>query len=209
MFMALRYNTWICLPVLAMLVTGCANTRLSHEPGLVTAWDGGSFPAMEQPPEISLILHTRYLSFGQPSDSPVGKWWSKKKVRKQLEDVMGEFPFLGEAQWDAKDTSYRLVIEATHAIRGSKFHSGLSSTTKYIIPVSEKGFVELEAWLYRDAQLLETYEAVGSYKMKRHLLFLLVPWMWGTRVPSNTMEDTFRDLFLQIQEDATALFSVG
>ena len=209
MSMPFRHHTWICLLVLAMLVTGCANTRLSHEPGLVTAWGGGPFPAMTRPPELALILHTRHLAFGQPSSSLVSKWWSKKKIRKQLKDVEGEFPFLSRAQWDAKGTPYRLEIEATHAIRGSKFHSGLSSTTKYIIPVSEKAFVELEAWLYRGPELLNTYEAVGSYKIKRHLLFLLVPWMWGYKVPSTTMEDTFRDLFLQIQQNAAELFSIG
>ena len=55
---------------------------------------------------------------------------------------------------------------------------------------------------------MKTYEAVGSYKIKRHLIFLVAPWMWGYRVPSNTMEDTFRDLFLQIHRDAAELFQV-
>ena len=204
-----RHGVWMAVLGLSVCMAGCANTRLSHEPGLVTGWDRQPFPAMERPPELSLVLHTRHLAFGQPSYSPVSKWWSKHKIRKQLKDVEGAFPFLSHAQWDGQDTPYRLEIEATHAIRGSKFRSELSSTTKYIIPVSEQGFVELDAWLYRGSELLGTYEAVGSYKRSRHLLFLLVPWMWGYQVPSHTMEDTFRDLFLQIQQDATGLFSVG
>ena len=203
--MSFRHHAGICLLVLTIFVAGCARGRLAHEPGLVTDWDHQPFPAMAQPPELSLILHTRHLMFDKPSSSPVSKWWSKRKVRKQLGDVMEEFPFLGQAQWEAKAAPYQLEIEATHAIQGSSFRSSLSSMTKYIIPVSETGVIELEAWLSRDGQPLKTYEAVGNYTIKRHLIFLILPWMWGPRVPSNTIEDTFRDLFLQIQRDAATL----
>lgn len=203
--MSCRYRAWLGILVLAIVVAGCARGRLSHEPGLVTDWDHQPFPAMAQPPELSLILHTRHLMFHRPSSSPVSKWWSTHKVRKQLNDVMGEFPFLGRAQWEATAAPYQLEIEATHAIQGSSFRSSLSSMTKYIIPASETGVIELEAWLSRDGQPLKTYEAVGNYTIKRHLIFLILPWMWGKSVPSDTIEDTFRDLFLQIQRDAATL----
>ena len=98
------YGRWMVCLGLSLCLVGCANTRLSHEPGLVTGVDrqqplGGAARA----PELSLILHTRHLEFGEPSDPSVGKWWSQRKIRGRLEEVMGEFPFLAEAQWEATD----------------------------------------------------------------------------------------------------------
>ncbi len=195
----------------SLSLMGCAQHRLAQEPGLVTQWDRRQPLASDAPaPDITLVLRTRYLKFGQPADPSMAKWWSKHKVREQLTDVMGEFPCLARARWDGEEAgAYRLVIEATHAIRGRKFLNALSSTSRYVIPSSSTGAIELDALVARGDALLKRYDAVGTYAIKRHALFLLAPMWWGYRVPSATMEDTFRDLFLQLQRDASTLFAEG
>ena len=180
---------------------GCAQTPLSHEPGLVATWDRRPLPPTTFPTTLPLILHTRYLEFDQPSDPSLEKWWSKHKVRHQLEDVLGEFPFLAPVTSDEVPTGDRVVVEATHAIRGNKFLHTISQSTYYLIPSSGRGVIELDARVYRNDQPPTSYHAVGTYAIKRHLLFLALPFLWGYKVPARTMEDTFRDLFLQIQQD--------
>ncbi len=186
---------------IAVSLTGCAQTRLSHEPGLVTTWDRRPLPPTTFPTTLPVILHTRYLEFDQPSDPSFEKWWSKYKVRHQLEDVIGEFPFLALVSSDEAPTGDRVVVEATHAIRGNKFLNTISQSTHYAIPSSARGAIELDARVYRNGQPPTSYSAVGTYAIKRHILFLALPFLWGYKVPARTMEDTFRDLFLQIQRD--------
>jgi hypothetical protein len=166
------------------------------------------FPATA-PPALAITLHGRYTAFGEPSGSALNTWWSSRTVRRQILEVMREFPFLSDAQWDAPERPYRLVIEATHAVRGSKLRTGISRMSHHLIPVTEERAVELEAWVFRGEELLRRYEAIGRYKTRWHLLFLALPWMWGPRVVSRTVQETFRDLLLQIQQDAPALFGTG
>lgn len=199
--MGRRHPLCSALIACSLGVGGCAQTPLSHEPGLVTTWNRQPLPATSFPTKLTLILYTRYLEFDQPSDPSLEKWWSKHKVRHQLEDVMGEFPFLAPVASDEVPTGDRVVVEATHAIRGNKPLNTISQSTHYLIPSSARGVIELDAWVYRDSRLLNTYEAVGTYAIKRHLLFVALPFLWGYKVPARTMEDAFRDLFLQIQRD--------
>ena len=196
--------------LLAISLSGCAQTRLSHEPGLVSRWDRQQTALHDvSSATLSVVLHTRYLEFDTPADPSVAKWWSKAKVRHQLEDVIGEFPFLREASSETPASYPQLLIEATHALRGPKALNTLSQMTHFLIPSSATGFIELDATLARDGQTLKRYEAVGRYRLKRHLIFLALPFLWGYKVPAATMEDTFRDLFLQVQQDLPALLSTG
>jgi len=178
----------------------------------VSAWDRAPLTTSAPAPDLAVMLYTRHLMFGEPAESLVSKWWTKQKLHEQLRDVQDEFPFLAQAQWEPADETgipYRLVIEATHAIEGKKLLSVVSATSRYVIPSAQTGVIDLRGRLSRGQTLLKTYEAVGRYRCKRHLVFLALPWMWGYKVPSRTMEDTFRDLFLQIQRDAPTLFSSG
>jgi hypothetical protein len=204
--------------VCGVLASGCSRARLSQEPGLVTSWDRQRPAASAPAPIIALAVHPRHLEFDAPASAGLAKPWYKRKLRAQVEEVVGEFPFLANARWASSDdltsevpieAPYRLVVEATHAVRGSGMRNKIASTVHFVIPSSDKGYVELEADVYRGAERLKTYEATGSYKTTRHLLFLLAPWMWRTGVPQATMRDTCRDLFLQIQRDASALFRAG
>ena len=177
----------------------------------MSAWDRAPLTAAAPAPDLAVKLYTRHLSFGEPGESPFSKWWTKRKLHEQLKDVKAEFPFLAHARWepaeDAEEAPYRLVIEATHAIEGNKTLHWFSATSRYLIPSSETGVIDLHGRVYRGETLLKAYDAVGRYRNKRHLVFLALPWLWGYRVPSRTMEDTFRDLFLQVQRDAATLFS--
>lgn len=193
------------LAACCFLVAGCAQTRLSQEPGLVRGWDRSQAPAALHTPTISLELYSRHLSFGEPVESPIGKWWTKRSVRQQLEDTLDEFPFLARAAWNDNTIPSRLVIEATHATQGNKKLHWLSETTKYVIPCTYQASVALEARLFHGPTLVKRYEAVGTYRVRRHLLWLLTPWTWHPRALTETMKDTFRDLLLQLQQDVGLL----
>jgi hypothetical protein len=193
------------LAVCCVLVSGCARARLSQEPGLLT--QPRQAAARGPVPRLSLTVHPRHLEFDSPAGAGFIKPWYKSKLRAELDAVLGEFPVLANASWDAPDAPYRLVIEATHAVRGSGMRNKIASTVHFLIPSSDTGHVELEADLFRGAQRLKSYEASGSYKSTRHLLFLLTPWLWRTGLPAAVMRDTFRDLLLQLERDAGQLFS--
>lgn len=188
-----------------LALAGCANTRLSHEPGLIDRWKAQ--PAYTGPvPALSVVLHRRLMLFGQPAGFGFRKWWVKRGAVDRLEGVMKEFPVLGQASLEAEDAEYRLYIEGTHSIDGNKTLKIISGITKYVIPSWEHGSVELDARLYRGDEELKRYRAVGHYKVRWFLLILAAPWMWHMSVPSEVVEDTFRDLFIQLQDDGAQVF---
>ena len=165
-------------------------------------------PAAAHPqlPPITVVLYARQLRFDTPVDTYLGPHWSKRSTQSQLEKVASEFPFLQAPDApNARPTPYRLVIEATHATDGNKRLSKISSMTKYLFPSTEHVAVELEGRLSRDGALIKTYEATGTYKTRKHLLFLLWPPAWGLGTSGDTTADTFRDLLLQIEQDAGTL----
>jgi hypothetical protein len=185
--------------LLVSLCAACASSRLTQEPGLVPSWDR-RHPA--DVPHVDVVLHARQLRFDVPVGTYFAPRWSRRSTAKQLDRVLAEFPFLQPAAAGA--TPYRLAIEATHATGGSKRWSKVGKMSNYLIPCVEETAVELEGRLLRDGQVVKTYEAVGTYKTKRHLLFLLWPLTWKNRAPGATTADTFRDLFLQVERDAAA-----
>jgi len=105
------------------------------------------------------------------------------------------------------DAEYRLLIEGTHGIDGNKTLRTISEITRYIIPSSERGSIELDARLYRGDEEIKRYRVVGAYKVRWFLLILAVPWMWNSGVPGDVVEDAFRDLFIQVQNDAPQVFA--
>lgn len=192
----------------ALLFSGCAVSNPIHQPGLVTTWNRHiPLPPVETPP-INMVLHTRYTIYDdRPASSSLVAWLSGRASYGCLKNVLPEFPVLKKAQFEFKEAPYTLVIEATHAMRGNELRSCLSSMTLFIIPNTWKNVLELHARLYHGSTLLKTYEATGAYRLHQHLLFLpLVGWRFA--VPARLREDTFRDLFFQIQQDADELFQV-
>lgn len=204
----MRARLWIGLSILlpSLCVAGCATRPLGHQPGLVTGWNQSqhTHPSL---PSIAVLIHTRQLRFDTPVAAYVGPQWAQRATRQQLERVLREFPFLHPATPEStkSPTSYQLVIEATHATYGDKRLNTISKFTKYLVPSSERNAVELDAILLKDGVPLKTFEAVGTYTTKRHLLYLLLPMTWGLNVKGETTAQTFRDLFLQIERDAKEL----
>jgi len=197
--------------LLSASVAGCAQSRVS------TAWQSPSSSPVQTPaPTLTLEIHARYLMFEEPEESHVEKWWSSQRLQSRLDTVIAEFPFLANAQpapagEAPPSTDYRLVVEATHAIRGNDTLHWLSSTTPWIIPSAQEGVIELEGRVYRGSGFTPAarYQASGQYKVKRWLLFLVMPWWWGYGVSSEVAADAFRELFWQIQRDAPRLFQAG
>jgi hypothetical protein len=155
-------------------------------------------------------MRPRQLKFDTPTSGHFGPNWKKRSLGKKLQSVLDEFPFVTMAPADETGEPpelprpYALVIEATHATEGSAGWSKVSSMSKYIIPSAELSAVELEGRLLRDGALVKAYEARGTYKTRKHLLFLLAPWMWKLGAPGATAQDTFRDLLAQVERDAAA-----
>jgi hypothetical protein len=203
--------------VCASLV-GCATSRLTQEPGLVNAAPpidpAATVASAAGIPRVAIVLYARQLRFDVPVSSYFGPHWKRRSTAKRLGSAVAEFPFLIVAATDGSSGThtaapYRLVIEASHATGGNKKWSKLSKLTNYLVPSVEESAVELEGRLMRDGALVKTYEARGTYKTKKHLLFVLAPWMWKLSVPSRTTADTFRDLFLQVQRDAGTVLTAS
>jgi hypothetical protein len=191
----------------AILAPGCAYKQLAHQPGLTHAAHAqAADPAVT--PNVSLVLHARYLQFGKPLGPSLEKWWAKQQIhlRKRLEEKCAGVPFLKAARWDAPDAAYRIVLETTFDTRGSKARYAVTEFSKYLIPSSDEGVVWVVARLYRKGALLREYEAQGTYRTRRHLIFALLPMLWHSKVPATVAEDTVRDVFLEIAQDAATLF---
>ena len=63
----------VALPLLAVTTlllsaSGCAQSRLAHEPGLVSAWDRAPLTAATPAPGLAVMLYTRHLMFGEPAE---------------------------------------------------------------------------------------------------------------------------------------------
>jgi len=118
---------------------------------------------------------------------------------------MREFPFMASVKLETSDAPYRLEIDATHAIRSNPWMTILSVWSLFLIPSRTEASLELAARLYHSSRLLKTYQAMGSYQSTAHLVFLPVSFRRQS-IALRSKEDTFRDLFLQIQRDAEQLF---
>ena len=191
---------------IVLLLPGCAISKPIHQPGLVTHWNRQSpSPPIEAPP-IALVLYSRRTIYDdRPSPSWLCVGFSKRAIEHNLQKSLLLIPALKHAQVGIKNARYRLVIEATHAIHSSEALAFLNVCSLFLIPYKAENALELDGSLYRDATLLKQYHARGSFQVRFHLLHLLpIGWQFG--VPGRTMEDTFLDLFLQIQQDAEQLF---
>ncbi len=199
-----RLRRWLFL-VVTVVLTGCAISKPIHQPGLVTHWDRQGRFAQTPAPQIKLVLNSRYVAFDDRSMFPPLTWISRGIVRAHLVNVLPRFPSLANASFDLDQASYTLVIDAVHTERASKLQTFLSAATIFLIPNRWDYALELEGKVYRGTALLKTYKATGRYVTRCHLIFLL-PVGWHFGVPGQMKDDTFADLFLQIQQDASDLF---
>jgi hypothetical protein len=128
---------------------------------------------------------------------------AKRAVERGCDAALKRLPFLSQAKRRHNSAPYRLVIEATHATRRDQRKVVLSALTLFLIPTHQELSLELEAHLYQNSTLLKTYEAAGTHRFHLHLFNGLS----SHSIPEQTIQDTFCDLFLQIQQDASQLFS--
>ena len=84
----------------------------------------------------------------------------------------------------------------------------LSIFSLFIIPYHVERRIEVRARLFKKEQLLRTYESVGSYRVRIHLVFLPLG-IWQRRVEAETRRDTLRDVLLLMQRDVDELFGVS
>jgi hypothetical protein len=193
------------LIVACSLLTGCALSKPIHQPGLIASWNPQApVPSVDAPP-IALSLQTR-RTYGddRPSSSWLYTWESDRAVQRALRKTLPQFSLLARAKPDVPDAPYRLVIDATTAQRFD--HARLwTALTFFLIPFREELAVELEARFFREATLLKTYRASSTQQYTVHLLSMFVGGFFRYRASGRTIEDTFGDLFLQLQRDAPSL----
>ena len=194
---------------LGCTIAGCAWTSTPiYEPGLVTTWDKKApLPTTTAPP-ISVVLHVRSTLY---DDRPGGLWYSHHvldpAIQGALKRAKPHFPCLASAQVGKRDVPYTLVISATHATRASVVEANLSGLTLFLFPLHERLILDLEAKLLRGSTVIKMYRATRTMDVTYDLLFVLTPWKWFTHEP--TFDNTFCDLFLQIQHDAPQLFDTS
>ena len=203
-----RVCKWYLPPLLIVTVflTGCALSKPTHQPGLITRWNHQEASSSTASPPIDLVFGARRIcGDDRPSSSFFRTWESNRAVQRALNKTLPQFPILANASPHLTDAPYQLVIEATQTEGMSERDYYVSAFSLCLIPTQEKLEVELEARLFRRPALLKTYRATGAHQLTVHLL--LLPFGgFRYRVPSRTIENTFCDLFLQIQRDAPELF---
>lgn len=192
----------------ALLATGCGASKAIHHPGLVTNWDKqAALPANTEAPPIRVVLHTERILYGRPSPSWWATWVTRRKIERGCDTALAQFPLLARAQRDLKDAPYRLVIEATHTLhRGDVGKAILSSLSLFLIPYTHEMSLELKARFYRGTASLNTYHATGHQPFRIHFFSWPVS-IFRPSLPARTIQDTFSDLFLQLQQDAGGLFT--
>ncbi len=203
--------------VLGAFALGCAYKPLTQTSGPVQSAasldsavvkSAGALPS-SLTPAISLSLHARYLHFGKPMGPSMEKWWAKQqtKLRARVQDMQCQTPWLVSARWDDAEAIDRLVLETTFDTRGSKARYWITEFSKYLVPSSDEGVVSVRARVYRKGALVREYEAEGTYRTRRHLIFLFLPMMWHSTVPGKVAENTIQDALLAVEHDAQTLFS--
>ena len=190
-----------------LLIGGCALPNPTHHPGLATRWNpqaASPIPPVTTALPIDIVLHThRTFIDDRPSSSWLMTGMAKRAVERGCNEALKRFPFLSLAKQRRDGAPYRLVIEATHATRRNQAKVVLSALTLFLIPANQELSLELEAHLYQDSTLLKTYEATGTHRFHPNWFNALS----SHSIPKQTIQDTFCDLFLQIQQDGGQLFS--
>jgi hypothetical protein len=183
----------------ALLCTGCAYTHLSQHPDLAPSRTPAD-EVISAAPKVQVVLYFRELKFNAPDTGFFSSHWSKSSAQRKLTRVLKEFSAF-TADLDASAVPSRMVIEATHDTEGNLKVSTLCRLTKYIVPCTEEHRIVVDAVLTREGQAPKTYEAAGSYRVRKHLLWLLLPFRWHRSVPGDTAMNAFRDVLIQAERD--------
>lgn len=184
----------------SMISTGCVYYMGSRTPNLIASRQP---PTLEIAPKIEIEFRHEILSHGKPIGEPPTRV-SNQRARESLERVRAETPFLRNAKPDLPDADFRLSIDSHYESRETTWPVVLFFWTQWVFPFISTIDVSLTATLSRAGdETLKTY--VASCEIKR-LTSLLALAALPVSVPlhffgPNRVDETYRDLFLQIAED--------
>lgn len=190
-----------------LAVAGCSHKYGTLATVVSASWDdaSASFPRLD-PLQVDIFVE-RTLYDDLPSPSWLMTNMSDHRLRRKLLGAIDDFPSFANASSTvaAGEATYHLTIEATDSVT-----QGTSATRHVLFPIllvphTVSNTVYLRAHLFHLDELLGTYEASGSYETTYHVLFLLTPWLWQPAVRDNVIDDTVRQLFMQIQNDIPKL----
>lgn len=186
-----------------ILFPGCAYSPVIYRPGLVEQRNLRR-PTVSTAPPINLVLRTKrttYYGWSAPWHFQVISGW---KTRRALYRATEGFPWLANAKAGLANARYQLIIEATDAIRASLLRDLLTALA-FLIPQRMEWSLGLKAQLDDGGRAIGTYESYAQCTIHEHLLFLPLSFK-AARITEQVRENTFRDLFLQIEQDKANAF---
>lgn len=189
------------------LFSGCAYSPVIYRPGLVEQRDLRR-PVVTVAPTIDLVLQSRRTTYHGQSAPWQFQVMSSAKVRRALHHAARDFPWLANAKEKAPDARYRLVIEATDAIRTSVLRDALAAISLFLISHRMEWSLDLNARLEDAGRTVGTYQSHAYCTIHEHLLLLPLS-LKAAQITAHVREHTFRDLFLQIEHDKTDLFAAA
>ena len=184
----------------SMICTGCFCYMGSRTPNLIKLWQ---MPTPEIAPKIDIDFRHQILANGQPVGGPPTRV-SNQNAREAFERVRAQTPFLRNAKPDLADADFRLSIESHYESHETTWPVVIYVWTGSVFPYISTMDVSLTATLSRaGGETLKTY--VASCEIERLISVLTLaalPVSAGLYVFSpNPVDETYRDLFIQIAED--------
>src|SRR3989338_5301382 len=187
------------------LLVGCSYSTVIHRPGFVMQRDSRQLPIGVSAPPINLVLKTQRTTYHGQSAPMHYRVISGWKARRAFDRAVKEFPFLANAKVESPGAQYSLAIEAVDAIRTSVLRDALAGLSFFLIPNRMEWSFHLKADLFERTRILGNYESEGRCTIYEHLIFLPMS-LRSLRIAAQVRQDTFRDLFLQIEQDSTGEF---
>jgi len=184
----------------SMIGTGCFYYMGSRTPNLI---ESQQLPTQEIAPKIETAFRHQILANGQPIGEPPTRV-SNKEARESFERVRAETPFLRNAKPDLPDADFRLSIESHYESHETTWPVVLYVWTQSVFPYISTIDVSLTATLSRaDGETLKTYVASCEIKQFTSVLALAaLPVSVGLYLfGPDPVDETYRDLFIQIAED--------
>ncbi len=183
---------------LLVFAAGCAVSQPIHKPGLVHGITEPVGNTQKPAPAIDVSFQARQFYNGRLLRHGLLALGGKHDSKNALARQARYFPFLNIGSTGA---AYRLQIESTQSMECHWTKAIVPAMTFYMLPFDSEYKLGLKGLLYHQEHLLKTYHASASFTISIQSWRIVIPWTWGLRVPDRAYEDTYADLFLQIQHD--------
>lgn len=189
-----------------LVLGGCAVSPPIHTPGLVNTVVDPAENVQGVTPTIDIDFHSHQFFNQRPLRRGLlilaGKYDSERALKRQLR----RFPFFNRAVIGSTGAPYRLQLESTQSANCYVAKAIIPAMTLYLLPFDSEYGLDLKGLLYERGRLLKTYEASTRFRISIQSWRIVIPWTWGVSVPDRAYEDTYADLFLQIQRDLVRNF---